>query len=304
MVVKESVKSHKDEYQGQGFTLYPGALSSELLRRFREIADQLESAALDCHARGEQPSHACVVKGPVGPRVMRCDDIFFAEMDAVLDLLASPTMIEIAKELCGDGAIPLQCDILYKHQHPHPVTNWHQDAPHPRNYPYLNIGIYLDDAGAGDGCLRYVPETQHKLEDIQSLSQQYGWEVPGVVEQPARAGDILVQDMMILHGSAPKHTPGCRRTIYVELRPSDGVRDSGRQSEQWIKLREQWMALVIERADKALIPPHWFEAYPVGQVDQKQLLDDLKAFREPPIPAVWATFPVEHPEYPVPAFLR
>lgn len=299
-----ALDSHVKQYQEEGYTLFEQALPQELLERFRLIASHLEQQALAIHKQGEQPPHACVIEDPVGPRLMRYDDIFLEEMDATLDLLAIPTMINIAKDLCGDGAIPLQCDILYKHQHPHPVINWHQGAPHPRNYPYLNIGIYLDNADANDGCLLYVPKTQHDLKDIQSLSEQHGWDIPGVIEQPAKAGDILVQDMMILHGSAPKRTSGCRRTIYVELRPSDGVRDSGRQSEDWIRVREQWMALVIERADPNLIPAHWFDLYPVGQVNQAALCQALQQYREPPIPAVWATFPVQHPNYPVPADLR
>lgn len=293
-----------EQYQEDGYTLFTQALPIELLERLRHIADDFEQRALAIHHQGQQPPHACVIEDPVGPRLMRYDDIFLEAMDTTLDLLATPTMLNIAKHLCGDGAIPLQCDILYKHQHPHPVINWHQGAPHPRNYPYLNIGIYLDDASSNDGCLFYVPGTQHKLEDILSLSQQYGWDIPGVVEQPAKAGDIMVQDMMILHGSAPKRTPGCRRTIYVELRPSDGVRDSGRQSEDWIRVREQWMALVIERADPTLIPAHWFDLYPVGKVDQNTVIEQLEQLKEPAIPAVWAHFPVEHPDYPVPADLR
>ncbi|MEJ2043261.1 MAG: hypothetical protein P8X74_02070 [Reinekea sp.] len=43
--------------------------------------------------------------------------------------------------------------------------------------------------------------------------------MPGVVELAAQAGDILVQDMMILYGSQPKRSEGIRRTIYIDLNP-------------------------------------------------------------------------------------
>lgn len=297
-------KEHIQQYQQKGYTLFSNALPTELLVTWRKLADTLEQKALAQHLSGEHSSHACIINDPVGPRLMRYDNLFAEEMDATLALLATPAMIDIAKQLCGDGAIPLQIDLLYKHQHPHPVINWHQGAQHPRTYPYLNIGIYLDDADKDDGCLLYVPETQHALEDIQALSEQYGWEIPNVVQQPAKAGDIMVQDMMILHGSAPKRSAGCRRTIYVEIRPSLGVAESGRQSREWTQLREQWMALVIEQADPAIIPKHWFELYPVGKVDKQALIQALLERREPPIPAVWATFPVDHPNYPVPADMR
>jgi len=41
------------------------------------------------------------------------------------------------------------------------------------------------------------------LQDICLLSQAHGRDIPGTVEQPAKAGDILIQDMMILHDSPP-----------------------------------------------------------------------------------------------------
>lgn len=67
------------------------------------------------------------------PRLMRHDDILEIDHDAVLDLLACPAMMAVAREFSGRGTVPLQLDILYKHEHPHPVILWHQGAPHPRS---------------------------------------------------------------------------------------------------------------------------------------------------------------------------
>ena len=290
------------QYRSPGYVLLEQALPEALLTRWRSIADELEAKANSEYANGIQGRHYCIVEDPPGPRLMRYDDVYTQYPEAALDLLCCPSMLAICMQLCGLGVVPMQMDILYKQQHPHPVINWHQGAQHSRNYPYLNVGIYLDDAPAGDGCLRYVPDTQHRLEDIQTLSEQHGWEIPGVVEQPARAGDILVQDMMILHGSQPKRSPGCRRTIYVELRPLEGIRESDKQSPHWAELRKQLMARVIERAKG--VPQEWLEYYPVDERPLDALINELSANPEPPIPAVWATFPVDHPEYPVPADLR
>lgn len=77
------------------------------------------------------------------------------------------------------------------------------------------------------------------------------------------AGDILVQDMMILHGSPPKRSPGTRRTIYVELRPVEGVLESEAQSEQWVELRRRWMGLVLKAAGTTDWPVDWRLDYPV-----------------------------------------
>jgi len=283
-----------------GYTLLPGALPTDLLARWRDVADRLEVKAFDAHTRNEHLHGVCVIDDPDGPRLMRYDDILGVEADAVLDLLACPAMMAVARELCGRGVVPLQLDILFKHQHPDSVILWHQGAPHPRGYPYLNVGIYLDDAGANDGCLRYVPGTQHQLQDICALSESWGWEIPGVVEQPAKAGDILVQDMMILHGSQVKRTPGVRRTVYVELRPAAGIRESNAQSEQWKELRQRWMALVVLRANASDWPEDWRGDLPTDLSGEKDEITRILSVWEPPIPAVYCRQALTTDSYPFP----
>lgn len=288
----------------RGYTALPGALPPELLNRWRNIADQMETNAMEKHHAGERLHGACIINDPVGPRLMRYDDILQVDAEAVLDLLACPAMMAVAREFCGRGTVPIQMDILYKHQHPHPVVIWHQGAQHPRNYPYLNVGVYLDDAPEGDGCLRYVPGSQHEKKDICALSEEHGWEIPGVIELPAKAGDILVQDMMVLHGSQPKRSPGCRRTIYIELRPAASITESEAQSPEWVALRERWMAMVLDRADKGDWPADWQEDLPsdIGSVEQE--VAAIAARREPPIPAYYCHYGVETDNYPVPADLK
>lgn len=287
-----------------GYTRLPDALPAELLQRWRELADELEAEALAAHARSEQIHGACVVEDPVGPRLMRADDVLGRDCDAVLDLLACPAMLAVARDLCGPGTVPLQLDILYKHQHPHPVILWHQGAAHPRGYPYLNVGVYLDDADADDGCLKYVPGTQHELKDICALAEAHGWDIPGVVEQPARAGDILVQDMMVLHGSAPKRTPGARRTVYIELRPAAGILESGAQSAQWAELRRRWMGLVKRRAQVRGRDTSWLEGVPTDLGSDADEAAAIVGHREPPIPAYYCHRSIERDDYPVPADMR
>ncbi|USD35903.1 phytanoyl-CoA dioxygenase family protein [Ferrimonas sp. SCSIO 43195] len=292
------------QFQRDGYLLLKNALPDAQLAAWRRHAEALEQRALSEHRQQHYCNDYCVVEDPVGPRLMRFDNLFGYHPQACTELLGCPAMLAVARQLCGLGCVPLQMDLLYKHQHPHPVINWHQGAQHDRQHPYLNVGVYLDDAPAGDGCLRYVPGTQHGLEPIQTLSEQHGWEVPGVVEQPAQAGDILIQDMMILHGSQPKRSDGTRRTLYIELRPLEAILTSGAQSEQWAQLRKQWMAQVLSVVDAAEVPSVWQHYYGSPEADLEALVTKMMALKEPPLPAVWATHPVDHPDYPVPADLR
>ncbi|NNE98326.1 MAG: phytanoyl-CoA dioxygenase, partial [Pyrinomonadaceae bacterium] len=236
-----------------------------------------------------------------GPQLIRYDDILGVDRDAVLDLLACPAMMAVAREMCGRGAVPLQADIVYKQPNRSSLILWHQGAPHPRGYPYLNVGIYLDDADSGDGCLLYVPGTQHELQDICGMSEAHGWEIPNTVELPAKAGDILVQDMMILHGSKIKRRPGVRRTIYIEIRPSAGITESDAQTENWANLRERWMGLVLQRAADSDWPKEWSDDRPSDIGNEDEEIRAILAHHEPPIPSVYCHYPVETDEYPFPS---
>lgn len=294
------MKEHQiKQFHQDGYSLIENGLPAPLLQRWQQIAETLEHRAVEGYNKKQIPHGAVVVEDKVGPRLMRYDDIFSCDAELVLDTLAAPAMLNMTKVLCGEGSVPVQMDVLYKQQHPHPVIKWHQGAQHSRDYPYLNVGIYLDDAPEGDGCLRYVPGTQHSLCDIEGLSKQHGWDIPGVVEQPAKTGDILVQDMMILHGSQPKRSSGVRRTIYIELRPWQSIVESGCQSEVWAELRKQWMALVLQRDSSGIWPPEWKSQYPCPP-EPEVLFKEIVQRREPPQPAVWGTFPVESKDYPVP----
>ncbi|WP_417347248.1 phytanoyl-CoA dioxygenase family protein [Ferrimonas sp.] len=290
-------------FSRQGFLRLPGSFPSHLVRRWQQAAEQLELQALQVHSQGLHGRDFCVADDPEGPRLMRFRNLISHASELVIDTLASPAMMALARELCGPGAVPLHLDLFFKHQHPYPVTDWHQGAQHDRRFPYLNIGLYLDDAEEGDGCLRYVPGSQHGLQPIDDLAEHYGWSPPGVVEQPARAGDVLVQDKMILHGSQPKRSEGVRRTLYVEIRPWQAVMESRSQSSLWAHLRRRWMSQVMARADEADWPADW-EQYPQAEETLSELVSQTEACWEPALPAVRASQPVYHPEYPIPSELR
>lgn len=294
----------KDQLLIDGYLSLSSAVPPQLLARLREMADRLEQVKLaEFKATGMQPKHAAIFEtsNDEQPVLERLDKLLEADPDTVLDLLATPAMIAVFQELCETDCVPIEMDILYKRQHPNGYVIWHQGAQHSRKKPYLNVGVYLDDAPADDGCLRYVPATQFEKQNICSLASKHGWDVPGSIDVPAKAGYIIVQDMMILHCSLPKLKPGVRRTIYIELRPAEAIIEGEAQSAKWAELRRRWMALVVNRAGISQWP------WPLPKVkenDVQKEIADIASLSEPPIPAHYCNRPVNHPDYPIPARLR
>ncbi len=137
--------SQKAQLLDDGYVSLPGAIPADLLARLRAMADRLEAKALDQHAHGDNQGKAAVFDTADGPVCERIDKLLEWSPDEVLDLLSSPALMAVARELCGEGAVPIEMDLLYKRQHPNGYVIWHQGAQHSRRWPYLNVGVYLDD---------------------------------------------------------------------------------------------------------------------------------------------------------------
>ena len=282
----------KDEYAEKGYTRIPGAIPSALLSRLRNMADRLLDSASHAHRNGREIPGSCFYSDADGERLIRYNDLHGVQAETVLDLLACPPMMAIFRELAGRYAVPLQVDLLYKHPHAQSVVAWHQDAIYPRAHPYFNVGVFLDDANEDDGCLCYIPGTQHERQDMERLSRRFGWEIPGVEACAVNAGDITVHDTMTVHGSKIKQLPGTRRTVYVEVRPYQDIIDSGTQSREWAELRRRFMGLVLRRAGSADWPEEWKADYPRDLGTDEQELASIIAHWEPPIPANYAKSPL------------
>lgn len=294
-------QQQQNEYFSRGYTSVKNGVSSELLKRLQNMADNFEKNILDAYKNGKDTPSACIVQAKSTQHLTRYNDIYGVDWDTTLDLLASSPMMAIFRDICGRGAVPLQMDILYKQPYSDSVVLWHQDAPYNRTYPYINVGIYLDDSDKEDGCLCYVPNTQHEKQDIEKLSQKYGWDIPNSVELPAKAGDINLHDMMILHGSKPKKKLDVRRTIYVEIRPYEGIIDDGFQSKKWAELRRRFMGLVLRRVNPLDWPQEWKADYSMNLKSDKEEIENILQKREAAIGANYAASPVVHENYPIPA---
>lgn len=293
----EITPKQKREFMNQGFLRIPNAIPMPLLSQWQSLLTELNEYALKSRNKPLVATSLSFIEEHDNPLLSRVNDLLAFYPDAVLDLLACPAMIAIARDFCGSDAVPLQCDALFKQNHPESAISWHQDAPHSRKFPYLNIGIYLDDADLGDGCLDYVTNSQHETLDINKLVNKHGWDIPNLVSVPVKAGDILIQDMMVLHRSQIKRKKGVRRTIYVEMRPAAAMLEQGAHSKEWMELRRRWMGLVLRRSDV-----EWPEASCAELINHlksdSEEIQKILHLRESPIPANYFIRNIELPNFP------
>ncbi len=222
---------HKD-----GYLRIEQPFGPEVLNLWHKKVDLLEST-LHPETASNTLFHAT---GKVG----RVNDLMRYYPEDVISLLASDPIMEIAYKLCGEDAVPLSCDLLIKRSDPLSIINWHQDVVHSRDFPFIVIGIYLDDSNLNDGPLNVLKGSHFEKQNISQPDQHATPQ-----EIPAKAGDIIIHDAMALHRSDIKKEPGKRRTIYVEMRPYEAIIADRFQSKRWADLRREWMGFLLNKAN-------------------------------------------------------
>jgi ectoine hydroxylase-related dioxygenase (phytanoyl-CoA dioxygenase family) len=148
-----------------------------------------------------------------------------------LELLGSPVVMEAARIICNDKFFPVQDFAVIKMRGDDTPVLWHQDMMYERSGPCCTMGVYVDDAPPGEGCLRVVPGSHLSGLDICTLQQQ-PW-----VEVPMKAGDILIHDMMLAHSSAPLNGHLLRRVVYFEFLATELVRNEAIYAEELVERR-------------------------------------------------------------------
>ena len=186
---------------------------------------------------------------PNGRVLWRIDYIHDKGEPVTLELLGSPAVLGIAESLAGPDFVPTYESMVLKAAGDGAPVSWHQDAVHARRHRLFNVDVYLDDSRAGAGALHVIPGSQVRRTDACALAETHGWELPGAIEVELEAGDVLVHDDMVVHGSPPAFGNALRRTIYLEFRAARSILEDGPWTPDWMDARLRLVPLALaERA--------------------------------------------------------
>jgi ectoine hydroxylase-related dioxygenase (phytanoyl-CoA dioxygenase family) len=186
-----------------GYTILPNAVPPGLLQKLRQLFDEKMNNA------DEADKVVNTVNGQ--NYISNIEYLFKSSNLACLELLGLPLILENAETICGQDFFLIQEFAVIKMLGDNTEVLWHQDMLHQRTGNCFTMGIYLDDANAGDGCLRVVPTSHLSSKNICALKQEPN------IEVPVKAGDILIHDMMLAHSSGlMQHNP-LRRVLYFEF---------------------------------------------------------------------------------------
>lgn len=142
-------------------------------------------------------------------------------MDAALRLYGHPGLLGVAAAILGDDFVPYNEVTFVKEAGLGPSVAWHQDGTTHWTAPDWDMGAHgfnfmtqLYPSTAGNGV--WVLPGSHKLgkADIRKLVAQSGSDrIEGAVPMLAGAGDTIVTNRQLLHGSFANSSPDRRITL-------------------------------------------------------------------------------------------
>lgn len=262
-------------FDANGYLVLRSRVTGQLLARLQAAAQAwiAEGMRLSPEAAGDDYNFA---PRPGGPALFRVNYLHHKGQAASLELLGSPQVLAVAESLCGPNFVPTYESLVFKQEGDGERIPWHQDAVQPtRHYRIFNYGLYLDPSLAGAGALRVIPGTHRQRQDICALRDAYGWDHPDAIEVEMHPGDVLLHNVMVVHGSPQALGKQLRRTIYLEFRPAEEILADGPWDASWIERRMRLVPLGLAahgRAYPAAEPYAWavdqgFRPPPLGSED-------------------------------------
>ena len=170
---------------------------------------------------------------------------FIDQRDRLSALIDDPRILGIATGLLGENFNYMGSDGNYYVGD----TGWHSDGWHP-TIRHIKIAIYLDPLSKETGCLRVIPGSQIQRQDVCQIRDNYGWDHPSAIDVEMEPGDILLHDVMVVHGSARTAGNALRRTIYYEFRAAEEIVEDGPWDREWIDRRMRLIPLGLRACEK------------------------------------------------------
>lgn len=230
-------------FDENGYVILRNRIRGALLRKLQDASTRWIATGHALENESDGDGDYNFATRPSGRVLFRVNYVHNKGEAASLELLGSPEMLGIAESLAGPDFVPTYESLVFKNTGDGAPIDWHQDAVHPRNHRIFNVDVYLDESRRGAGALRVAPGSQRQVVDVCQLQEEYGWDAPGVVHTELDPGDVLVHDVMLVHGSEATQANKMRRTIYYEFRSAHQILAEGPWDASFIDQRLRLVSL-------------------------------------------------------------
>ena len=261
-------------FDENGYLILRNWIPQELLKRLQAAGNAWIEQGMRAKEGDPDSVDYVFAKREHGRVMFRVNYVHNKGQAASLELLGSPQLLAVAESLCGPNFVSTYESMVFKQEGDGAAIKWHQDAVHPhQKYRIFNFDLYLDPSHADGGALRVIPKTQRQRQDICDLTERWGWNAPGMVTVEMEPGDVLLHDVMVVHGSEQIEGKNLRRTIYYEFRPAEEILEDGPWDREWIDRRMRLIPLGLQRYQQAFPEQDQFQ-WNVAPEFRPQITDD------------------------------
>jgi len=188
------------------------------------------------------------------------------KLKSCVSLLAHPFLLRSVEKLQGLNFIPTWDSLVFKEEGDGVPIKWHRDASaesiggrfalpqhctsatHP---PPVDVGIYLDEASVKLGnCLYVIPSSNFWPDQLAATMiahlTESGFRTSGAIPVEVGPGDMILHNILILHGSPACKAP-LRRTVYYEFRAAESELAYGPHIPSYIPAKQRVLAACIRQ---------------------------------------------------------
>jgi ectoine hydroxylase-related dioxygenase (phytanoyl-CoA dioxygenase family) len=132
---------------------------------------------------------------------------------AIATLFHDGPLHSLASKVLGTPVRANVCALILKLPQAAGVP-WHRDRVDVPPSSAINLSVFLDEATAENGAFEGIAGS-HLFADDVTVEAARSAHLSTVV--PIRAGDVLIHDVRLVHGSGTNHTSSPRRSIIIEF---------------------------------------------------------------------------------------
>jgi ectoine hydroxylase-related dioxygenase (phytanoyl-CoA dioxygenase family) len=160
-------------------------------------------------------------------------------------LLGHPFVLRSVEKLQGRDFLPTWDSLVFKLAGEGAAIEWHRDADASCNLPGIpifNVDFYLDGSDETN-CVWALPGSNRWSDaeaaaEVGRRNRGGGFVTEGAIPVPLAAGDALLHDVLLVHGSPPSST-GLRRVVYYEFRPVRAELELGPHVPAYVPLKQR-----------------------------------------------------------------
>lgn len=170
-------------------------------------------------------------------------------------LLGHPFVLRSVEAIQGPSFVPTWDSMVFKLEGAGASIPWHRDQEidYVPERPVFNVDFYLDPSDETN-CLWGLPGSHRWSWDeagaaIARLSEG-GFRTEGAVPLIMRPGDVLLHDILVVHGSGPAQS-GLRRVLYYEFRALETELAHGPHVPEYMPLKQAVLAACVRARAEA-----------------------------------------------------